>query len=151
MVEIGEDGYAEFRFFRPKAANVFLAGDFNEWRCDQLPMVRSEDGYWALKLRLPAGDYQFYNLSQPGVPSVFERTDIQFQVQPGRTIYIGRLVLAFPPERINILKRFKLNVEDARATSISGAESEYGVTLSDVITDLMSVPGRIPWPYPQMD
>ena len=47
--------------------------------------------------KMPAGDYHFYNLSLPGVPSVFERTDIQFQVQPGRTIYIGRLVAVFPP------------------------------------------------------
>ena len=101
--------------------------------------------------KMPAGDYQFYKLWQPGVPSVFERTDVQFQVQPGRTIYIGRLVAVFPPGRINILTRFRLNVEDARATSISGAESEYGVTLSDVITSLMSIAGRIPWPYPQMD
>ncbi len=95
--------------------------------------------------KMPAGSYHFYKLRETG--SLIKRTDIQFQVQPGRTIYIGRLVVAFTGR----YSRLTLNVEDARATSISGAESEYGVTLSDVITDLMSVPGRIPWPYPQMD
>ena len=59
VVTIGRDGYAEFRFFRPKAANVFVCGDFNDWRADQLRMVRQEDGYWVLKLRLPAGEYRF--------------------------------------------------------------------------------------------
>ena len=59
MVTIGEDGYVEFRFYRPKAANVFLAGEFNEWRCDHLRMVRDGDGHWVLKVRLPAGEYRF--------------------------------------------------------------------------------------------
>ena len=93
--------------------------------------------------KMPAGAYHFYKLVQPGFSSFRQKTDIVFQVQPGRTIYIGRLVLAFPPGRITILTRFQLNVEDARATSISGAESEYGVTLSDVLTSLMSVAN---WP-----
>ena len=53
------DGVACFRFFRPAAARVFLAGDFNGWRTDQLPMSRNADGYWEAQLLLPDGCYRF--------------------------------------------------------------------------------------------
>ncbi len=59
MVTVSEHGYAEFRFFRPGASKVFLAGDFNDWRTDQVRMVRHQDGYWTAKLPLEAGDYKF--------------------------------------------------------------------------------------------
>ena len=59
MVTLSEDGYTHFRFFRPNVANVFVAGDFNQWRADQLKMVSCGNGYWECKLRLPAGDHKF--------------------------------------------------------------------------------------------
>jgi 1,4-alpha-glucan branching enzyme len=59
MVTVHDNGYAEFRFFRPNAAKVFVAGDFNDWRTDQLRMVRLPDGHWSVKLLLPAGEYKF--------------------------------------------------------------------------------------------
>ncbi len=48
-----------FRFFRPSATAVSLAGDFNGWRTDQLRMRRGPDGYWEARLHLPQGCYQF--------------------------------------------------------------------------------------------
>jgi 1,4-alpha-glucan branching enzyme len=59
MVTVSEGGCAEFRFFRPGAASVFLVGDFNDWRTDQIKMVRQQDGYWLAKVPLDAGDYKF--------------------------------------------------------------------------------------------
>jgi len=59
MVTVSEDGTTHFRFYRPNAANVFVAGDFNEWRADQLKMSPMGNGYWELKLRLNAGDHRF--------------------------------------------------------------------------------------------
>ena len=59
MVTISENGTAHFRFYRPNVANVFVAGDFNEWRADQLKMTSMGNGYWELKLRLTAGDHRF--------------------------------------------------------------------------------------------
>ena len=58
MVEV-RDGWAEFQFFRPGAAQVHLLGDFNGWRAGDLPMRRDDRGYWTAALRLPAGDYRF--------------------------------------------------------------------------------------------
>ncbi|MCD4699100.1 MAG: glycogen-binding domain-containing protein [Phycisphaerae bacterium] len=59
MVTLHTDGHTEFRFYRPYANRVFLSGDFNGWRSDQLDMVRQDDGYWVLRLPLQAGDYRF--------------------------------------------------------------------------------------------
>ena len=48
-----------FSFFRPQAGHVFLAGEFNQWRQGELPMLRSEAGYWLARLKLPAGEFRF--------------------------------------------------------------------------------------------
>lgn len=58
MVQL-RDGFAEFSFFRPMADSVHLAGDFNNWREDQLPMRRDARGYWSAALCLPSGEYRF--------------------------------------------------------------------------------------------
>ncbi|MFP3937982.1 MAG: hypothetical protein ACLFVW_06535 [Phycisphaerae bacterium] len=49
----------EFKFFRPDADEVHLAGDFNGWRVGELPMQPTEDGHWLARMRLPAGDFRF--------------------------------------------------------------------------------------------
>ena len=51
--------WVEFKFFRPQASRVHLAGDFNQWHARQLPMVRTNEGYWMAKVRLPNGEFKF--------------------------------------------------------------------------------------------
>lgn len=80
MVEIGDDGYVEFRFFRPGVSNVYLCGDFNDWRPDQLRMVRQDDGYWTLKLVLPAGDHRFRYMAD----GLWYADFAAFGLEPGR-------------------------------------------------------------------
>ena len=58
MVNVEQDR-VEFRFYRPDAKQVHLAGDFNDWRQAPLPMVRTSDGYWSASVRLPAGEFRF--------------------------------------------------------------------------------------------
>ncbi|MFB3894042.1 MAG: isoamylase early set domain-containing protein [Phycisphaerae bacterium] len=58
MVTI-KDEWVEFSFFRPQANQVHLAGDFNNWRERELPMVKTRKGYWTAKMRLPAGEFKF--------------------------------------------------------------------------------------------
>lgn len=58
MVTVSGD-WAEFRFYRPQASRVYLAGDFNGWNAQQLPMVRNSEGYWFARLRLPQGEFKF--------------------------------------------------------------------------------------------
>ncbi|HAU36983.1 MAG TPA: hypothetical protein DCX07_04630 [Phycisphaerales bacterium] len=50
---------AEFRFFRPGATKVYLAGDFNQWRGSELLMSPDGRGNWTAWLTLPAGDFRF--------------------------------------------------------------------------------------------
>lgn len=54
-----EGDWVEFSFFRPHAQAVHLAGDFNDWRERELPMMLSADGYWRAKMRLPRGEFKF--------------------------------------------------------------------------------------------
>ncbi len=58
MVNVQGD-WAEFSFFRPQAIQVFLAGDFNDWREGELKMVLGEDGYWTARMHLPTGEFKF--------------------------------------------------------------------------------------------
>ena len=58
MVTVTDD-WVEFRFFRPNASKVHIAGDFNHWQADELAMVRSADGYWHAMMKLPAGEFRF--------------------------------------------------------------------------------------------
>jgi 1,4-alpha-glucan branching enzyme len=50
---------ADFRFFRPQARQVYVVGDFNNWKPAQMQMQRDEGGYWASQLRLPPGTFKF--------------------------------------------------------------------------------------------
>lgn len=58
MVTIRGD-VAVFKFFRPDAEQVHVAGDFNGWRLGELPMQPTKDGHWLARVRLPAGDFRF--------------------------------------------------------------------------------------------
>ena len=58
MVDV-KGNMAEFTFYRPHAAQVFLAGDFNEWRESELAMTPTNDGTWRARMRLPDGEFKF--------------------------------------------------------------------------------------------
>ena len=54
-----ENGCVDFRFFRPDAERVSIAGDFNDWKTDEAKMKPLGDGHWGCRLSLPAGEYRF--------------------------------------------------------------------------------------------
>jgi 1,4-alpha-glucan branching enzyme len=54
---------ARFRFLRPHARSVMLAGDFNGWQTHQIPMRRTPDGWWEATLRLAPGSHRFRYLA----------------------------------------------------------------------------------------
>lgn len=49
----------EFRLHAPWAEAVSIAGEMSDWRDDQLPMVKGEDGSWRLTLHLAPGIWQY--------------------------------------------------------------------------------------------
>jgi len=50
---------AEFDFFCPGVEAVYLAGDFNDWREDELAMDRGTDGHWRTRIELTQGEFCF--------------------------------------------------------------------------------------------
>ena len=62
-----------------------------------------------------------------------------FEIQVRRTVYIGRLAIEFPSGLLIAGARLDIQVEDVKQASVDRAEKEYGVALSDVVTDLMTV------------
>jgi 1,4-alpha-glucan branching enzyme len=57
MKEIQES--AEFSFFSPGAINVYVAGEFNGWDSQLLPMKKDRDGIWRAKVKLSPGRYEY--------------------------------------------------------------------------------------------
>ncbi len=54
---------AEFRFYRPDAAQVFLVGDFVGWQTGRCPMKLTGKGEWVVQVVLPPGEYKFRYLA----------------------------------------------------------------------------------------
>lgn len=59
MVVYHAQGVVEFRFFRPKARQVYLVGQFNAWHHSNMPMERHSNGEWERILQLAPGVYSF--------------------------------------------------------------------------------------------
>jgi 1,4-alpha-glucan branching enzyme len=49
----------EFAFYSPEAMNVYVAGEFNGWDHQSLPMKKDKDGIWRLKVKLLPGRYEY--------------------------------------------------------------------------------------------
>jgi len=59
MTRIKDDGSVEFKFYRPAAGTVKLAGDFSQWATSAIQMQPAGDGWWAAYLKLSPGEYRF--------------------------------------------------------------------------------------------
>jgi predicted carbohydrate-binding protein with CBM48 len=46
-------------FYAPQAKQVSVAGDFNKWQTDALPMSRQEGGVWTIDVTLKPGVYTY--------------------------------------------------------------------------------------------
>jgi 1,4-alpha-glucan branching enzyme len=50
---------AEFAFYSSEATNVYVAGEFNGWNTESLPMKKDKDGVWRSKVQLLPGRYEY--------------------------------------------------------------------------------------------
>jgi 1,4-alpha-glucan branching enzyme len=52
----------EFSLIAPDAKKVSIAGQFNNWNPQALPMKKGKDGTWKIKLKLPLGtcEYKYF-------------------------------------------------------------------------------------------
>jgi hypothetical protein len=85
----------------------------------------------------PAGWYRIIRLQLP-FSNFSYPLDWRFQVQPGKTLYIGRLLIEFPDEMISIYTGVRLRAEDQKDTTIAKAEAQSRRKLGDVTTQLMT-------------
>lgn len=49
----------DFSLYAPEAREVFLAGDFNLWDTQSLPMKKDKHGTWKCKAQLAPGRYEY--------------------------------------------------------------------------------------------
>jgi 1,4-alpha-glucan branching enzyme len=49
----------EFTFSAPRAKKVCVAGRFNDWNMTSMPMKKSSDGTWKIKVKLSPGSYEY--------------------------------------------------------------------------------------------
>ena len=59
MTSVRTNGQVEFRFFRPNAANVAVAGDFTGWKEQAITMRHEGNGWWSASINLQPGEYRF--------------------------------------------------------------------------------------------
>ncbi len=73
-----------FNLYALEAERVYLAGDFNNWDVDNLPMEKDNKGTWETSFALPPGRYE-YRFWVDGVwhdnPDVYERVANPFGSQ----------------------------------------------------------------------
>lgn len=56
----------EFRFYAPEAKEVFIAGEFNNWDIQSLPMKKSKGGFWEKATKLLPGRYEYKTFNDRG-------------------------------------------------------------------------------------
>jgi len=49
----------DFAFHAPKAKKVCIAGTFNNWNPNSMPLKKEKDGTWRIKLKLSSGKYEY--------------------------------------------------------------------------------------------
>ncbi len=79
-------------------------------------------------LTMPAGDYTFFVLSQ--TLSFKIKMKLHFTVQPNKPVYIGRIIIEFPPGYINIYTNIHYKVDDAKEDITEKVKSLYDVSLT---------------------
>ena len=88
--------------------------------------------------KMEAGEYRFSKLSQHGFSTFTADMSMNFSVQAGKNVYLGRLIVEFPPGLLMAGTRVRTLVEDARESALDTARQKSGLSLGDVITDLMA-------------
>jgi 1,4-alpha-glucan branching enzyme len=58
-VQKSADRKFEFKLYAPEAIQVFVAGEFNNWDTESLPLKKSKDGMWKTKVALSPGRYEY--------------------------------------------------------------------------------------------
>jgi len=58
-IENSRERKVEFVLPAPEGKEVYLAGEFNDWEPQWLPMVKDDEGVWRAEIELLPGRYEF--------------------------------------------------------------------------------------------
>lgn len=112
MVSQVNDGAVEFRFYRPQASTVEIAGGFNDWDATLTPMRKGTDGWWRCRLELEPGCYEFRYKADGEWFTDFAA----FGIQPTGTGW-NSVVLVEPPP----VETIKVNIEEDADAELQAA------------------------------
>jgi hypothetical protein len=59
LAVVADTVFVRFELIAPEARTVAVAGSFNGWRTDALPMVRGAAGIWSITVPLPIGEHSY--------------------------------------------------------------------------------------------
>ena len=74
-----------FIFQAPEANEVYLAGEFNGWHTQTLPMIKGENGVWNAKMELGAGRHE-YKLFVDGAWMEDRSCEVEVEMGPVRVV-----------------------------------------------------------------
>ena len=57
--EVPTPGRVSFELVKPEAKNVYVAGDFNDWQPDRVPLVPMGNGRWVRDLTIKPGRHEY--------------------------------------------------------------------------------------------
>lgn len=75
-----KDGTTTFRVWAPNADKVFVMGDFNEWKKDDLRMELEENGYWVAVTDKPKNRDEYKYLIFNGEQELYRNDPYAFEV-----------------------------------------------------------------------
>ena len=96
MTSVTGDGRVEFRFYRPRASQVSVVGEFNSWIDGTLPMTADGDGWWTATTQLAPGDYRFRYVAD----GVWYTDYASHGIEAGPTGWNAVLVVAPPRSKV---------------------------------------------------
>jgi hypothetical protein len=140
-VEPGDDGSSLAFWKGQKAGNatyavIFTKKGFNPIKQRYVIRATPEKEDVFIK-KLPAGWYQIEKISKEGFSNLeLSLGNVNFQVVPKQTTYIGKLTIQFP-KRIMVGTPVFLNVADTQHETTESLKGEHEKSLSTVVKQLV--------------
>lgn len=97
---------------------------------------------------MPGGEYRISQLKQLGFSNFGRSMSLVFNVEPGKTTYVGRLLVEFPQETITIYTPVRFSVEDAGAATVPAAQVKFDKEFEGASAQLMAATSTDPSALP---
>lgn len=86
--------------------------------------------------RLPVGNYLIKTFRHEGLSAIGGDLEVKFTVEPGRTQYLGRLILDVP-RRVSFGTPYTFRIANARDTAVAALRQRYPALAQEVVDSPM--------------